>query len=108
MALAQEGQHVPPDEDGQESEMIFRKRDYERKFFSDETNMSFVNCFLDNAKRDPITGEIGKTIFFTVGRKHATKLVTLLNEEATRHWPDEYAAGSTFAVQVMSGIAGAQ
>lgn len=55
-----------------------------------------------------VTGEIGKSIFFAVGRGHATKLVTLLNEEATRRWPQEYAAGSTFAVQVMSGIAGAQ
>jgi type I restriction enzyme R subunit len=99
---------VPADEDGQETEMVFGKRDYERKFFSDETNTSFVNCFLDNAKRDPLTGEIGKTIFFAVSRNHATKLVTLLNEEATRRWPEEYAAGSTFAVQVMSKITGAQ
>ena len=45
---------------------------------------------------------------FAVSRKHATKLVTLLNEEATRRWPKEYAAGSTFAVQVTSDIPGAQ
>jgi hypothetical protein len=41
-------------------------------------------------------------------RKHATKLVTLLNEEATRRWTTEYAAGSTFATQVTSDIPGAQ
>lgn len=70
--------------------------------------MSFVRCFLDNAKRDPLTGEVGKTIMFAVSRKHATKLVTLLNEEATRRWPIEYAAGSTFATQVTSDIPGAQ
>ncbi len=99
---------LPPDEDGQETEVTFGKRDYERRFFSDETNLSFVRCFLDNAKCDPITGEVGKTIMFAVSRKHATKLVTLLNEEATRRWPNEYAAGSTFAVQVTSGITGAQ
>ncbi|MSR60597.1 MAG: DEAD/DEAH box helicase [Planctomycetaceae bacterium] len=99
---------VPANEDGQEQELVFQKRDYERKFFSDETNLSFVCCFLDNAKCDPITGEIGKTIMFAVSRKHATKLVTLLNEEATRRWPREYAAGSTFAVQVTSDIPGAQ
>ncbi len=99
---------IPAGEDGQEQELVFGKRDYERKFFSDETNLSFVRCFLDNAKPDPITGEVGKTIFFAVSRKHATKLVTLLNEEATRRWPDEYAAGSTFAVQVTSDIPGAQ
>ncbi len=99
---------IPAAEDGQEQELIFGKKDYERKFFSDETNMSFVRCFLDNAKCDPITGETGKTIIFAVSRKHATKLVTLLNEEATRRWPAEYGAGSAFATQVTSDIPGAQ
>ena len=99
---------VPANEDGQEQELVFEKRDYERKFFSDETNLSFVRCFLDNAKCDPLTGEVGKTIMFAVSRKHATKLVTLLNEKTTRCWPKEYAAGSTFAVQVTSDIPGAQ
>jgi type I restriction enzyme, R subunit len=108
--LSDEGYAVtlPPSEDGQEQEVAFGKKDYERKFFSDETNLSFVRCFLDNAKRDPITGEVGKTIMFAVSRKHATKLVALLNEEATRRWPQEYAAGSTFATQVTSDIPGAQ
>lgn len=99
---------LPPDEDGEEQEVVFKKGDYERKFFSDETNLSFVRCFLDHAKRDPITGEVGKTILFAVSRKHATKLVTLLNEEATRRWPAEYGAGSDFATQVTSDIPGAQ
>ena len=99
---------VPTNEDGQEQELVFGKRAYERKFFSDETNLSFVRCFLDNAKCDPLTGEVGKSIMFAVSRKHATKLVTLLNEEATRRWPEEYVAGSSFAVQVTSDIAGAQ
>jgi len=108
--LSDEGYAVtlPADEDGKEQEVVFGKKDYERKFFSDETNLSFIRCFLDNAKCDPITGEVGKTIMFAVSRKHATKLVTLLNEEATRRWPKEYAAGSTFAVQVTSDIPGAQ
>ena len=99
---------LPPDKDGQETEVTFGKRDYERKFFSDETNLSFIRCFLDHAKRDPLTGEVGKTIMFAVSRKHATKLVTLLNEEATRRWPEAYGAGSTFATQVTSDIPGAQ
>lgn len=99
---------LPPNEDGQETEVTFGKKDYERKFFSDETNLSFIRCFLDNAKCDPITGEPGKTIMFAVSRKHASKLVTLLNEEATRRWSKEYAVGSTFAVQVTSDIPGAQ
>src|SRR5438046_2283155 len=99
---------VEATEDNEETELVFGKRDYERKFYSDETNLSFVRCFLDNAKCDPLTGEVGKTIFFAVRRPHATKLAQLLNEEATRRWPKEYAAGSTFAMQVTSGIPGAQ
>ncbi|MGI8437749.1 MAG: DEAD/DEAH box helicase family protein [Chthoniobacterales bacterium] len=99
---------VPADENGEETELVFGKKDYERKFFSDETNLSFVRCFLENANRDPITGEVGKTIFFAVSRKHATKLASVLNEEATRLWPNDYGAGSTFALQVTSDIPGAQ
>ncbi len=108
--LAEEGYTitVPADEDGEETELKFTKSDYERKFVSDETNRSFVHCFFDHARRDPLTGEIGKTICFAVSRKHAAKLVTLLNDEATRRWPDAYGAGSTFAVQVTSDIPGAQ
>ncbi len=108
--LSDEGYAVtlPPGEDGQKTEVTFGKRDYERKFFSDETNLSFIRCFLDNAKPDPLTGEAGKTIMFAVSRRHAAKLVTLLNEEAARRWPDGYGAGSVFAVQVTSDIPGAQ
>lgn len=99
---------VARDEDGQETELIFEDRDFERKFFSPETNTSFVRCFFDHAKRDPLTDEIGKTIAFAVSRKHATKLVTLLNEEATRRWPEAYGEGSAFAVPVTSDQPGAQ
>lgn len=99
---------VPADEEGKETEIVFYKRAYEKRFFSNETNLSFVRCFMENAKRDPITGEIGKTICFAVSRKHATKLVTILNEEATKQWPEIYCAGSDFAVQVTSDIPAAQ
>jgi type I restriction enzyme, R subunit len=99
---------VPASEEGEETELVFGKKDYEKKFFSDETNLSFVRCFLDNAKRDPLTDEIGKTIFFAVSRRHATKVAQVLNEEATRRWPKEYGEGSTFALQVTSDIPGAQ
>ncbi len=99
---------VTADEDGQETELVFEGRDFERKFFSEETNLSFTRCFFDHAKRDPLTGEIGKTICFAVSRQHATKLVTLLNAEATRRWPEVYGAGSDFAVQVTSDQPGAQ
>ncbi len=99
---------LPPDEDGEEREVVFKKKSYERKFFSKETNQSFIRCFFENAQRDPVTGEIGKTLFFAVSRAHATKLVTLLNEEAERLYPAEYGSGSSFAVQVTSDIPGAQ
>ena len=99
---------VPASDDAEESEVVFGKKDYERRFFSDETNLSFVRCFLDNAKCDPLTGEVGKTICFAVSRKHATKLAQVLNEEATRRWPEAYGAGSTFALQVTSDIPGKQ
>ncbi|MFT3868901.1 MAG: DEAD/DEAH box helicase family protein [Nibricoccus sp.] len=99
---------IKADEDGQESEVVFTGSDFERKFFSDETNLSFVQCFLDHAKCDPLTNEVGKTIFFAVSRKHATKIVKLLNEEAPRRWPSAYGAGSSFAVQVTSDQPGAQ
>ncbi|MBC7368436.1 MAG: DEAD/DEAH box helicase family protein [Undibacterium sp.] len=99
---------VTADEDGQETELVFTGRDFERNFFSDETNLSFTRCFFDHAKRDPLTGEIGKAICFAVSRKHATKLVTLLNAEATPRWPEVYGTGSDFAVQVTSDQPGAQ
>ncbi len=67
-----------------------------------------MRCFLNHEKRDPLSGEVGKTIGFAVSRKRATKLVAVLNEEAPRRWPAEYGAGSAFAVQVTSEIPGAQ
>lgn len=61
---------VEANEDGQEKELVFASRDFERKFFSDETNRSFIDCFLDRARRDPIIGKIGKTICFAVSLRH--------------------------------------
>lgn len=109
--LSDEGYSVtrpPEDDSGVETELTFGRRDFERKFFSPETNATFVAAFLDRAFRDPITGEVGKTILFAVSRAHATKLTAALNDEAARRWPAEYGAGSSFAVQVTSGIPGAQ
>ena len=99
---------VPVSEDGEEVELTFTGKSFERRFFSDETNRSFVKCFLDHMKADPLTGEPGKSILFAVNRKHATKLVQVLNEEAARKWPEAYGAESAFAVQVTSDIPGAQ
>ena len=99
---------IPATEDEEATEKVFQKKDFERTFFSDETSQSFVQCFFDNAKWDPITGEIGKAIVFAVSSRHATKLTKALNDEATRRLPSEYGVGSVFAVQVTSDVKGAQ
>lgn len=97
---------VQPDEDGNDEETSFYQRDFEKKFFSERTNAVFCNSFLENAMRDPITGEIGKTIVFAVSQNHASKIAQLLNEMAHKLYPGKY--NSDFAVQVTSLIQDAQ
>lgn len=94
------------DENGEEVEDNFYKRDFEKKFFSPETNLSFIRTFLQHAKRDPITDEIGKTIFFCVSIHHAAKVTQILNEEIEKMYPGVY--NSDFAVQLTSNIEKAQ
>ena len=93
------------EEDEDEEETYFA-RDFEKKFFSPETNMIFVKTFMDNALRDPITGEIGKGIIFCVSRKHAAKITQLLNVYADKLFPDIYC--SDFAMQITSDVQDAQ
>ncbi|MDQ3132394.1 MAG: DEAD/DEAH box helicase family protein [Acidobacteriota bacterium] len=90
---------------GEQKETFF-SRDFERKFFSENTNRAFCKTFLENALRDPITGEIGKTIIFAVSQNHAAKLAQFLNEYADKMFPDKY--NSDFALQVTSLIKDAQ
>ena len=106
--LADEGYAVVThnDEEDEDEEETFFARDFEKKFFSDETNMIFVKTFMDNALRDPITGEIGKGIIFCVSRKHAAKITQLLNIYADRMFPDMYY--SDFAMQITSDVQDAQ
>lgn len=92
-------------EEGEETE-TFVSRDFERKFFSDKTNRVFCQTFLENALRDPITNEIGKTIIFAVSQNHARKLTEILNEFAEKLFPNKY--NSDFAVQVTSQVGDAQ
>lgn len=101
--LSDEGYSVTDTNDeGEEAEDIFRGRDFEKKFFSDSTNRVFCETFMGNALRDPITGEIGKTIVFAVSQNHAAKLTQMLNEIAHSMFPSRY--NSDFAVQVTSQI----
>ena len=94
------------DEEDEDEEETYFARDFEKKFFSDETNMIFVKTFMDNAMRDPITGEIGKGIIFCVSRKHAAKITQLLNIYADKMFPDMYY--SDFAMQITSDVQSAQ
>lgn len=88
------------------SEQRFVTKDFERTFFSYPTNRLFCETLLQNALRDPISAEIGKTLVFAVSQNHAAKLAQMLNEIADRMFPGKYQ--SDFAVQVTSQIAGAQ
>jgi type I restriction enzyme R subunit len=97
---------ISQNEDGEEVEETFIPKDFEKKFFSDNTNKVFCNSFLENALKDPITGEIGKTIVFCVSQNHAAKMTQLLNEYADRMFPNKY--NSDFAIQVTSRITDSQ
>jgi len=104
--LADKGYAVMVQGDDEEQEETYFARDFEKKFFSDETNMMFVKTFIDNAMRDSITGEIGKGIIFCVSRKHAAKITQLLNVYADKMFPEMYY--SDFAMQITSDVQGAQ
>ncbi len=93
-------------DDGEEVEETYIQKDFEKKFFSENTNKAFCRAFLENAYRDPISGEIGKTIVFCVSQNHAAKITQILNEMAHQMFPGKY--NSDFAIQVTSKIADAQ
>jgi type I restriction enzyme R subunit len=93
-------------EEGEEEEQTFFQKDFERKFFSEKTNRIFCKTFLENALKDPISAEIGKTIIFCVSQKHASKIAQTLNQFADQLWPGKY--NSDFAVQITSNIPDAQ
>ncbi|OGU56062.1 MAG: restriction endonuclease subunit R [Ignavibacteria bacterium GWF2_33_9] len=105
--LSDEGYAVIEEsDDGNEEETSFFHRDFERKFFSERTNIVFCKTFIDNALCDPITGEIGKTIIFTVSQHHASKITQMLNVIADQYFPGKY--NSDFAMQVTSNVQDAQ
>ncbi|MFD2573316.1 DEAD/DEAH box helicase family protein [Spirosoma soli] len=105
--LSEEGYAVlVEDKDGNETEASFVHRDFEKKFFSETTNYVFCETFLKNALRDPVSGEVGKTIIFCVSQNHAARVTQLLNEQAHRLFPGRYR--SDFAVQVTSNVTDAQ
>ena len=94
------------DDEGEEQEEAYKKREFEKRFYSDATNQIFCKTFLENALRDPVSGEIGKSIVFAVSQNHAATLTQIFNAMAHVMFPDKYQ--SDFAVQVTSQIADAQ
>ena len=105
--LADEGFVVSfTDDTGNEYEEAFKQREFEKRFFSDATNQVFCKTFLENALRDPVSGEIGKSIVFAVSQNHAARLAQTLNEMADVMFPGKYQ--SDFAVQVTSQVPDAQ
>ena len=91
---------VSTNEYGDEITESMYQRDFEKKFFSEKTNAVFCRTFLENALRDPISGEIGKSLVFGVSQDHCTKLVQILNKMADKAFPGMY--NSDFAVQITS------
>ncbi|NPV39645.1 MAG: DEAD/DEAH box helicase family protein [Brevinematales bacterium] len=105
--LSDEGYSViSQNENGEEVEETYIHKDFEKKFFSENTNRAFCKAFMENALRDPISGEIGKTIVFCVSQNHAAKITQILNEMADQMFRGKYS--SDFAIQVTSRIDDAQ
>ncbi|MAG36670.1 MAG: restriction endonuclease subunit R [Dehalococcoidia bacterium] len=105
--LSEEGFVVSfTDDTGDDHQEAFKQREFEKRFFADATNQLLCKTFLDHALRDPVSGEIGKSIIFAVSQRHAAKLAQILNLMADRMFPGKYQ--SDFAVQVTSQISDAQ
>ncbi|HIJ91751.1 MAG: hypothetical protein OEV91_09495, partial [Desulfobulbaceae bacterium] len=94
------------DDDGEDQKEAFKKREFEKRFFAPATNQLFCKTFLENSLRDPVSGEVGKSIIFAVSQNHAAKLTQILNDMADRMFPGKYQ--SDFAVQVTSQVSDAQ
>jgi type I restriction enzyme R subunit len=94
------------DDTGEDQQQTFKQREFEKRFFAEATNQLLCKTFLENAFRDPVSGEIGKSIIFAVSQNHAAKLAHILNQMADRMFPGKYQ--SDFAVQVTSQIPDAQ
>jgi type I restriction enzyme R subunit len=92
--------------DDEDEEETFFGRNFERTFFSENTNRMFCKAFIQNALKDPLSQEIGKTIVFCVSRKHAAKITNILNEFADNIWPGKY--NSDFAMQITSDVTNVQ
>ena len=65
--LSEEGFVVSfTDDTGEDQQQAFKQREFEKRFFADATNQLLCKTFLENALRDPVSGEIGKSIIFLI------------------------------------------
>ena len=94
------------DDEGEDKKETYKQREFEKRFFAKATNELFCKTFIENAFRDPVSGEIGKSIIFAVSQNHAGKVAQILNQMADKMFPGRYQ--SDFAVQVTSEITDAQ
>jgi len=94
------------DDQGDDQTAAYKQSEFEKRFFSTATNNLFCKTFLENALRDPVSGEIGKSIVFAVSQNHAAKLAQIMNDMADRMFPGKYQAD--FAIQVTSQVSDAQ
>lgn len=94
------------DEEGNKKEEIFKRRQFEKRFFNEKTNVAFCKAFIENAKLDPISNELGKSLIFCISQAHARKIAEILNKMAYQIWPEKY--NSDFAMQITSFIKNAQ
>src|SRR3989337_1299381 len=58
------------DDAGEDQQEAFKQREFEKRFFAPATNQLFCKTFLENALRDPVSSEIGKSIIFAVSQIH--------------------------------------
>ena len=65
------------DDTGEDQLEAYKQREFEKRFFSETTNILFCKTFLENCLRDPVSGEIGKSIIFAVSQTHAAKLTNI-------------------------------
>ena len=94
------------DKEGNDIDSIFKRSDFEKKFFSSDTNKMFCEIFMEHAKKDPVTKEIGKSLIFCASQDHASRVTQILNEMAHEKYPTLY--HSDFAEQVTSFVPNSQ
>lgn len=94
------------DEKGDTEEKTIKQKDFEKRFFSKKTNIEFCKTIIEKGLKDPISGEMGKTIIFCVSQNHASKITQILNQLADKYFPGKY--NSDFALQITSNVYDAQ